>query len=192
MLSSGPDRCSPHVGHRSGTAPHAHLCAAARMYPPLTRHSPGVSLLHPPQPTILVVNCQKSCRLQSFYTGFAGRGGRLDLVISAVPASGNIFRPTGLMVSVFILGKGVFWSKLWSTPPTSYQGRRGLLFASLIWACSNKTWMSNTSRKVNSVLRALSLSSCQCFMLISTNIRPVCLCSIIWSGVIPSGPVSIC
>lgn len=59
----------------------------------------------PPQPTILVVNCQKSCRLQSIYTGFAGGGGKLDVVI---PASGNIFRPTGLMVGVFLLGKGVF------------------------------------------------------------------------------------
>lgn len=46
VLSSVLDQRRLHAGHRSGTAPHAQFWSSARLCPPLTRHSPSLSLLH--------------------------------------------------------------------------------------------------------------------------------------------------
>lgn len=187
-LSSVLDQRSSHAGHRSGTAPHAQFWSSARLCPPLTRHSPSLSLSLSPS---LLLFCGKQHKKKL----------RAAQFISTLKAAGFAGRRNGLgdswpwnHLQSNAGGNGCVYSQ-WRCVPRqtliepshrSYQGCQALLLASWIWACSNKTWMSKKKLPKLTLFSWTSRRSCRCFMRISTNIKPVCSFSLFFFFAIPA------
>lgn len=104
VLSSGPDRTgAPRTRGIGVERHHMHVFVLQPECILLTRHNPGVA--PPPPAHHFGGKLPKKLQAAIYLHWICRGGGKLDVVI---PASGNIFRPTGLMVGVFLLGKGVF------------------------------------------------------------------------------------